>query len=49
MSNFLDAPVLSAWYHLTLVMTNTDPVTYVNASWVFYVNGVQVASLATAK
>ena len=38
-------PTLNTWYHLTLVMLNTDPVNYASASWTFYVNGVAVANL----
>ena len=39
------SPVLNAWYHIAVVMLNTDPVTYTNATYSVYVNGQLVASM----
>ena len=41
-------PVLNQWYHIAVVMLNTDPVTYTNATYTVYVNGMSVATLLNA-
>ena len=38
------SPAVGVWYHIALVLTNTDPLYYAQGNWQIYVNGINTTS-----